>query len=64
MPKYDEPDFLKQYWEWVRNGPPKCCHTCEEYDGEGICGEFNMEPPEEFVMTENACSSWVCRVPF
>lgn len=32
MSRPPEPEFLVQWREWMRAGPPKCCHTCEHYD--------------------------------
>jgi len=62
--RHSEPEFLKQYWAWIRNGPPRCCHTCEEYDGEGRCGAYNMEPPEGFASTTDNCPAYSQMVPF
>lgn len=64
MPQHPEPDFLKQYWEWVRNGPPQCCHSCGEYDDNGRCEAFDMEPPQEYTDTINTCEKWYQKVPF
>lgn len=59
-----EPDFLRQWREWILLGPPKCCHTCEHYDADGICVEFIMAPPKEFIGTVDACDKWEREIPF
>jgi hypothetical protein len=70
MPRHPEPDFVTAYKEWLKAGPPKCCHTCDHYgqakynDPPGHCREFNMEPPEEFAATVDACASWTQELPF
>lgn len=64
MPRQPKPDFLVQYEEWLRAGPPQCCHTCDHYSGEGICFAFEMEPPADFVNSVGQCESWSWEVPF
>ncbi len=70
MPRHPEPDFVTAYKEWLKAGPPKCCHTCDHYgherygDKAGYCREFNMEPPEEFAATVDECGSWTQEIPF
>jgi len=59
-----EPEFLIQWREWVKAGPPKCCHTCENYDHQGKCFEFDMTPPEDFTATVDACDKWEMEIPF
>jgi len=58
------PQFVTDYRELVKAGPPKCCHTCESYGTDGLCTEFFMEPPAEFAATVDACPKWECEVPF
>lgn len=64
MSRHPEPQFLIDYREWVKAGPPKCCHTCEKHTHDGVCTEFGMEPPEDFAATESACDKWVFDLPF
>lgn len=62
--KHETPQFIKDYWEWMQAGPPKCCHTCHFYALDGLCDKFNMEPPEEFAATPGECDSWKQEIPF
>jgi hypothetical protein len=55
---------LVDYREWIKAGPPKCCHTCEMYGNDGLCTEFFMTPPAEFAAEVDACPKWECEVPF
>jgi hypothetical protein len=59
-----EPEFLIQWRELMRAGPPKCCHTCENFSQSGHCLEFNMAPPEDFASTVDACDKWFEEIPF
>jgi hypothetical protein len=59
-----EPKFLVEYREWVKAGPPKCCHTCEHFGNDGLCVEFFMTPPAEFAEALDLCPSWELEVPF
>ena len=59
-----EPEFLIQWSEWDRAGPPKCCHTCEHYGVDGLCTEFFMTPPEDFASSTDACDKWEREIPF
>jgi hypothetical protein len=59
-----EPEFLIQWREWDRAGPPKCCHTCEHYGVDGLCVEFFMRPPDDFAATPDACDQWIVELPF
>ena len=59
-----EPKFLVDYREWVKAGPPKCCHTCEHFGNDGLCVNFFMEPPAEFAEALDLCPSWELEVPF
>ncbi len=43
---------------------PRMCHNCKHYDEQGICLEFEGEPPEVFANKNNACELWVDEVPF
>lgn len=59
-----KPDFLVQYEEWLAQGPPQCCHTCDHLGGNGQCFIYNQRPPDEFFNTENACDLWERNIPF
>ena len=59
-----EPEFLIQWREWDKAGPPKCCHTCEHYGVDGLCVEFFMQPPPEFAGAVGECDKWELEVPF
>lgn len=59
-----EPQFLIDYREWVKAGPPKCCFTCDYFNQSGHCLAFDMRPPDEFAATVDACESYMEEVPF
>lgn len=59
-----EPEFLIQWREWMRAGPPKCCHTCDHFNQSGHCLAFDMTPPEDFSSTVDACEQWIMEIPF
>lgn len=59
-----KPTIVARYEEAIKNGPPKCCHTCAEYDADGICQRFETEPPEDFAAREGACEHWTMEIPF
>jgi hypothetical protein len=62
--KPPEPEFLKRWRDWIKAGPPRCCHTCEHYKQGGRCAVFDMVPPPEFAATVNACHQWEQEIPF
>ncbi len=64
MSRPHEPEFVIQWREWDRAGPPKCCHTCEFYSVDGLCIEFFMRPPEDFAERIDSCSQWMREVAF
>ena len=64
MSRHAEPEFLVQWREWYEAGPPRCCHTCENYGNDGMCVEFFMTPPAEFAEAVGECPSWMQAVPF
>ena len=43
---------------------PKCCHTCENYDEQGVCQVYIEEPPAEFAATQDQCDQWKMMIPF
>ncbi|MFN6301949.1 MAG: hypothetical protein ACK42H_07140 [Planctomycetota bacterium] len=62
--RHKEPEVVTLYKEWVKAGPPRCCHTCEHYGTDGLCIEYWMNPPEDFAASVNACDKWQQEVPF
>jgi hypothetical protein len=64
MHRPQEPEFIIQWREWLRAGPPKCCHTCEHYTVDGLCVEFFMTPPEDFAASIDTCDKWMREVTF
>jgi hypothetical protein len=59
-----DPQFLLDYRQWMKSGPPKCCHTCEHFSQEGHCSVFDMRPPGEFADEVDGCDQWELEVPF
>lgn len=64
MPRPPKPEFLVQYEEWMKAGPPPCCHNCDHYSADGRCFAFSMEPPAEFVNSYGKCEKWEQELPF
>jgi len=62
--RHKEPEVVTLYKDWVKAGPPRCCHTCEHYGTDGLCIEYWMNPPEDFAASVNACDKWQQEVPF
>ena len=58
------PEFLKQWRDWIKAGPPRCCHTCEHYKNDGRCAVFDMVPPVEFAETVDLCQQWEQEIPW
>lgn len=59
-----EPDFVAAWREWIKAGPPRCCHTCEHYSIHGSCVVFDMTPPPEFAAMPDQCETWTQELPF
>ena len=59
--RYITPQIVKDFYQ---SKMPKCCHTCEKYDSEGTCLEFDMIPPEEFASQLNVCEAYSDEIPF
>jgi hypothetical protein len=53
MPRHEPPE---RYRQWMVC--PKFCHTCEKYNDDGLCVEYDMTPPEDFAKEEDACEAW------
>lgn len=62
--KPPEPDFVTAWREWVKQGPPRCCHTCQFYNNDGECDFYHMVPPPEFVSETSKCDKWIMEIPF
>jgi hypothetical protein len=62
--RHKEPDFLVNYRKIVNAGPPRCCHTCWNYEFSGVCAKYEMTPPEDFAETDGACADWEIECPF
>lgn len=60
MARHPTPNHVLIYKE----GPPKCCHTCQYYDHRGVCEIHSSEPPEDFASQNGACDEWVWEIPF
>lgn len=58
------PERVLIYWELMKNGPPRVCHTCDHYLGNGTCHKHSLRPPDEFTTTEGVCNDWTCEIPF
>ena len=58
------PKIVTDWQEAIRQPPPRCCHTCENYTEAGECKLFNLAPPAEFTQEVDQCESWVQEVPF
>ena len=64
MPRPPEPQALIDYRAIVKQGPPRCCHTCDNYTADGWCRKHQAEPPEEFSGAMDNCADYVPEVPF
>jgi hypothetical protein len=53
--RHPEPLFVTVWKEGII---PKCCHTCDHYTEDGICGIYGQEPPQEFTEEINRCDQW------
>lgn len=59
-----EPEIVRQWREWDKMGPPRCCHTCDFYEPDGHCRKHKQRPPDDFAATPDACPDWTREVPF
>ena len=66
--RHPQPKLVKDYYAKVNAlldmKEPKCCHTCDSYDEEGICQEYLIAPPEDFAQQINQCEKWIPIIPF
>lgn len=64
MKRPDPPQEYLDYERIIKNGPPRCCHTCIEYTDAGHCEKFDMRPPDEFTRQVGVCEDWLGDIPF
>ena len=64
MKRHQEPKFISDWREWLNAGPPKCCHTCDNYDQSGSCIKYGSIPPQDFAQSIDACADWALEIPF
>lgn len=62
--KHEPTGIAKSYFDFINNGAPKCCHTCQHYNKNGVCETWNNSPPPEFTNQINACEHWFMDTPF
>jgi hypothetical protein len=62
--KPPEPDFVTAWRKWVKQGPPRCCFTCEHFKDDGRCAQFDTVPPKEFAEALDECEKWEPELPF
>ena len=62
--RHKQPEIVTIYYNMLKAGPPKCCHSCEFYGTDGLCVEFFTEPPEDVAATPGACDKWTMDLPF
>ena len=56
----------KHYTDWLELAAkvPRICHSCDNYNSSGICLKFDMQPPEDFAGTLDACTEWEIEIGF
>ena len=62
--RHPEPEIVTTYRNTLKADPPRVCHTCDHYDKNGKCVEFDSVPPVEFANKPNECDLWIWEVPF
>jgi hypothetical protein len=62
--RHPEPKIVTVWREAMRMKTPRVCHTCEYYTKDGLCQEFDAEPPADFAVQPNACELWCEDLPF
>ena len=62
--RHPEPEMVKLYRDWIQYGPPKCCHTCDKYDQNGKCTQYDRVPPEDVAAAISECDEYVMEPPF
>ena len=61
--KHPEPQIVTVYRAAQAMKAPQVCHTCENYLPDGICAEFDAEPPVDFAETPGSCELWIQEIP-
>lgn len=62
--RHPEPAIVTLYRQTLAAEPPRVCHTCDFYQPNGVCAEYNDTPPAEFASEPGGCALWVWEVPF
>jgi len=64
MSRHPEPAIVTHYRATINAPVPQVCTTCDNYRPDGICAEFNAEPPAEFASEPGGCALWIWEIPF
>ena len=62
--RHPEPAIVTLYRKTLAAEPPRVCHTCDFYQPDGVCVEYNDTPPPEFANETGGCALWQIEVPF
>jgi len=62
--RHPEPAIVTHYRNTLKAEPPRVCHTCDFYQPNGVCAEYNDTPPVEFANEPGGCALWEWEVPF
>lgn len=62
--RHPTPEIVQVYQQRKKEGPPRCCHTCDFYTQDGRCMRYDMEPPQDFAATVDACDEYQEEIPF
>jgi hypothetical protein len=62
--RHKMPDVVRIYKQSMDLGAPKCCHTCDFYQKDGVCEKHDAIPPEDFAAKLNACPDFWAEIPF
>jgi hypothetical protein len=62
--RHSEPTIVTVYRTTLRAEPPRVCTTCDHYGQDGVCAEFQDEPPADFASEPGGCSLWEIEIPF
>ena len=64
MARHPKPQGLIDYEAWLAKGPPRYCHNCDHYGGDGKCLAFNVHVPFEHSQMADSCPTWIQELPF
>jgi hypothetical protein len=62
--RHKEPQHVTIWRDKVASPQPRCCHTCDWYEADGVCGKHLQRPPEDFASAVDSCPDWLMEVPF